>query len=68
MAEEPHRLPPVRVCPTDAIIGAATVIHNVMREAHRLLELYRDPRPTEAATVMKPVPPTPALGCPLALA
>ena len=44
-----------RVCPTDAILGAAKQIHNVMREACTGCSSCVDKCPTEAL-VMKPVP------------
>ncbi|MRR52249.1 MAG: RnfABCDGE type electron transport complex subunit B [Rhodocyclaceae bacterium] len=47
----------IKVCPTDAIVGAAKQIHNVLREACTGCEACVDRCPTEAVT-MKPVPPT----------
>ncbi len=46
-----------KVCPTDAIIGAAKQIHNVMREACTGCSSCIETCPTEAL-VMKPVPVT----------
>lgn len=47
----------LKVCPTDAIVGAAKQIHNVIREACTGCEACVDRCPTEALT-MKPVPVT----------
>lgn len=44
-----------KVCPTDAIVGAAKQIHNVLREACTGCTSCVDKCPTEAL-VMKPVP------------
>ena len=44
-----------KVCPTDAIVGAAKQIHNVLREACTGCSSCVDKCPTEALT-MKPVP------------
>ena len=46
-----------KVCPTDAIIGAAKQIHNVMREACTGCSACVEKCPTEAL-VMRPVPVT----------
>jgi Na+-translocating ferredoxin:NAD+ oxidoreductase subunit B len=46
-----------RVCPTDAIIGAAKQIHNILREACTGCSNCIEKCPTEALT-MKPVPVT----------
>lgn len=46
-----------KVCPTDAIIGAAKQVHNVFREACTGCENCIEKCPTEAL-VMKPVPVT----------
>lgn len=46
-----------KVCPTDAIIGAAKQVHNVFREACTGCESCIEKCPTEAL-VMKPVPVT----------
>ena len=46
-----------KVCPTDAILGAAKQIHNVFREACTGCSNCVDKCPTEAL-VMKPVPVT----------
>lgn len=46
-----------KVCPTDAIVGAARQIHNVLREACTGCESCIEKCPTEAL-VMKPVPVT----------
>lgn len=46
-----------KVCPTDAIVGAARQIHNVLREACTGCESCVEKCPTEAL-VMKPVPVT----------
>lgn len=46
-----------KVCPTDAILGAARQIHNVLREACTGCESCVDKCPTEAL-LMKPVPVT----------
>ncbi len=45
----------VKVCPTDAIVGASRQIHNVLREACTGCESCVDKCPTEAL-VMRPVP------------
>jgi electron transport complex protein RnfB len=45
----------IKVCPTDAIIGAARQVHNVFREACTGCSSCVDKCPTEAL-VMKPVP------------
>ena len=47
----------IKVCPTDAILGAAKQIHNVIREACTGCSACIDRCPTEAM-VMKPVPVT----------
>lgn len=47
----------IKVCPTDAIIGAAKQIHNVIREACTGCGACIDRCPTEAM-VMQPVPVT----------
>ncbi len=47
----------LKVCPTDAIVGAAKQIHNVIREACTGCGNCVDRCPTEAVT-MKPVPVT----------
>lgn len=47
----------LKVCPTDAIVGAAKQIHNVLREACTGCEACVDRCPTEALT-MHPVPVT----------
>ena len=47
----------LKVCPTDAIVGAAKQIHNVLREACTGCEACVDCCPTEALT-MHPVPVT----------
>lgn len=47
----------VKVCPTDAIIGAAKQIHNVIREACTGCSSCIDVCPTEALT-MAPIPVT----------
>ncbi|MBI5784081.1 MAG: RnfABCDGE type electron transport complex subunit B [Rhodocyclales bacterium] len=47
----------IKVCPTDAIVGAAKQIHNVIREACTGCAACIDRCPTEAM-VMKPVPVT----------
>ncbi len=47
----------LKVCPTDAIVGAAKQIHNVLREACTGCEACVDRCPTEAL-VMHPVPVT----------
>jgi electron transport complex protein RnfB len=47
----------IKVCPTDAILGAAKQIHNVIREACTGCAACIDRCPTEAM-VMKPVPVT----------
>ncbi len=47
----------IKVCPTDAILGAAKQIHNVIREACTGCAACVDRCPTEAM-VMKPVPVT----------
>ena len=46
-----------KVCPTDAIIGAAKQIHNVMRDACTGCEACVDKCPTEALA-MRPMPVT----------
>jgi len=46
-----------KVCPTDAILGAARQIHNVLREACTGCRICIDSCPTEAL-LMKPVPVT----------
>lgn len=46
-----------KVCPTDAILGAAKQIHNVLREACTGCNSCVDKCPTEAL-VMKPIPVT----------
>ena len=46
-----------KVCPTDAILGAARQIHNVLREACTGCRVCIDSCPTEAL-LMKPVPVT----------
>jgi electron transport complex protein RnfB len=46
-----------KVCPTDALIGAAKQIHNVLREACTGCSNCVDKCPTEALS-MKPVPVT----------
>jgi electron transport complex protein RnfB len=45
----------IKVCPTDAIVGAAKQIHNVIREACTGCEACVDRCPTEALS-MSPVP------------
>lgn len=47
----------LKVCPTDAIVGAAKQIHNVLREACTGCEACVERCPTEAL-VMQPVPVT----------
>jgi Na+-translocating ferredoxin:NAD+ oxidoreductase subunit B len=47
----------IKVCPTDAIVGAAKQIHNVIREACTGCSACIDRCPTEAM-IMKPVPVT----------
>ena len=47
----------IKVCPTDAIVGAAKQIHNVLREACTGCEACVDRCPTEALK-MRPVPVT----------
>lgn len=47
----------LKVCPTDAIVGAAKQIHNVLREACTGCEACIDRCPTEAMS-MQPVPVT----------
>jgi electron transport complex protein RnfB len=47
----------IKVCPTDAIVGAAKQIHNVIREACTGCSACIERCPTEAM-VMKPVPVT----------
>jgi electron transport complex protein RnfB len=47
----------LKVCPTDAIVGAAKQIHNVLREACTGCEACIDRCPTEAMS-MRPVPVT----------
>ena len=47
----------LKVCPTDAIVGAAKQIHNVLREACTGCEACIERCPTEALTLL-PVPDT----------
>ena len=47
----------LKVCPTDAIVGAAKQIHNILREACTGCEACVERCPTEALT-MQPVPQT----------
>jgi len=47
----------IKVCPTDAIVGAAKQIHNILREACTGCSSCIEKCPTEALT-MKPVPVT----------
>jgi electron transport complex protein RnfB len=47
----------IKVCPTDAIVGAAKQIHNVIREACTGCSACIERCPTEAM-IMKPVPVT----------
>jgi electron transport complex protein RnfB len=47
----------IKVCPTDAIVGAAKQIHNVLREACTGCEACIERCPTEALTLL-PVPDT----------